>query len=76
VGCFIGAALNAKFIVALRFRPSALVHHGVSRGVNGRLTITSRDLLKRNYNSMNQAFLSIIVKIRGSIFTIPTRFVD
>src|SRR5207244_7084138 len=28
------------------------------------------------YNSMNQAFLVIVVKILGAIFTIPTRFVD
>jgi hypothetical protein len=44
--------------------------------VNRRLTITSRDLLKRNYNSMNQAFLAIVVKILGCVFTIPRRFVD
>jgi hypothetical protein len=38
------------------------------------LTITSRLLHKRNYNTMNQAFIAIIVKIPAPKFTIPTWF--
>jgi hypothetical protein len=44
--------------------------------VNRTLTITARLLLKRNYNTMNQAFIAIVVKILAPKFTIPTRFVD
>jgi hypothetical protein len=44
--------------------------------VHVRLTITPRVLLKRNYNTMNQAFIAIIVKIPAPKFTIPTRFMD
>jgi len=36
--------------------------------------MTERLLLKRNYNTMNQAFLAIVVKIRAPKFTIPNRF--
>jgi hypothetical protein len=42
--------------------------------VNRRLTMTARLLLKRNYNTMNQAFLAIVVKILAPKFTIPTGF--
>jgi hypothetical protein len=44
--------------------------------VNRRLTMTARLLLKRNYNTMNQAFLAIVVKILAPKFTIPTGFMD
>jgi hypothetical protein len=63
-----------KFIVAVRFRAIGASHRGESRSVNAGLTITSGDLLKGNYNSMNQVFTAIIVKIAAPIFTIPTRF--
>jgi hypothetical protein len=63
-----------KFIVAVRFRAIGASDRGESRSVNAGLTITSGDLLKRNYNSMNQVFTAIIVKIAAPIFTIPTRF--
>jgi hypothetical protein len=44
--------------------------------VNGRLTMMARLLLKRNYNTMNQAFPAIVVKILAPKFTIPTGFMD
>jgi len=68
--------LNVGFILG----PFALhrcgMHDRLTITPNRSLTITSRVLLKRNYNSMNQTLIAIIVKIRGSIFTIPRRFVD
>jgi hypothetical protein len=41
-----------------------------------RLTIAPRALLKKNYKSMNDRFLTALVKIRAPIFTKPTRVVD
>jgi len=38
--------------------------------------MTLRFLLKRNYNTMNQAFLAIVVKILAPKFTIPIRFLN
>ena len=35
-----------------------------------------RILPERNYNSMNQVLIAIVVKILGPKFTIPARFAD
>jgi hypothetical protein len=68
------AGFREKIMLATREQPGVI--NVDDRRVNQRLTITSRALLKRNYNWMNQAFLAIVVKIRAPKFTIPTRFAD